>query len=614
MVNELPTIELQFNKRFYLLMGIVVLTAGIAYGLFPIVPSLLLRWGIGVVFSGVGMFILVGILIGKPYVKMMALGLETKMVGRSRLIKWLDIAEVKEYTNQNNKMIGVNYLPGRALKSSPTNRRLSGFDDTIANTSTLKFEKFRDLVMQYWQQAKDFQAREVSENLRPQAESGNPQAQFELAEQLVKLGQQDQVLEFYRQAAEVGHVGAQFKYALMLNGKDRLTWIRRASNGTGEYATQAQRTLAHLLFFNTLEKSSEKGILKSPLSTEATETVERFRALAKEGSTDDQLDFGVILRTSFDATFKPEAKHWLQSAARQGDERAVYQLRMLERPTWLGWLPDFTGTALLLLIIVVVMIREVALGGISPSIKLLESMGGTYFDAIQRGEFWRFLTSPLLHGNLNHIVYNAFALLIFGLILEGRAGLTALLFAFVVTGVTGALTSSLLGSHHIISVGASGAIFGILGFSAVYGLYQAREWWDRLKISLLYVFMNLFGTFFIANVDQFAHFGGLLGGFALGFLWRNPPALARRILLFISLGLLTLGTWLTLTRASNTTLSIQPNRPIRYCTLIPGQFGTSGIYEPIDKTYTTLEDAKKTASDLNGIIGTRLLIVPCPTQ
>jgi rhomboid protease GluP len=613
MVNELPTIELQINKRLYVLLGITVLITGIAYGVFPILPSLLLRWGIGMVCLASGMFLLTGVLIGKPLVKVMAQGLEIKMFFNSRLIKWLDIAEMKEYTNQNNKMIGVNYIPGRALKSSPTNRRLSGFDDTIANTSTLKFERFRDLVMQYWQQAKENQAREISQNLRPQAEIGNSQAQFELAEQLEKLGEKPQVLELYLKAAEAGHVGAQFKYALMLHGKDQLTWIRRAANGTGEYATQAQTMLAHLLFFKALDEGFDTK-LKNPLLPMASEALELFRVLAKKGSKDAQLDFGIILRTSFDTSFKPEAKQWLQAAARQGDERAVYQLRLLERPTWLGWLPNFTGTALLLLIIVVVMIREVTLGGISPSIKLLESMGGTYFDAIQRGEFWRFLTSPLLHGNLNHIVYNAFALLVFGLMLEGRAGLTALLFAFVFTGATGALTSSLLGSHQIISVGASGTIFGILGFNAVYGLYQAQDWWDRLKISLLYVFMNLFGTFFIANVDHLAHLGGLLGGFVLGYVWRNPPALGRRILLFVSLGLLVFGTWLTLTRALNTAISIQPNQPIQYCTLIPGQFGTPGIYEPLDRTYKTLEEAKKTTAKVNDILGTRILIVPCPTQ
>jgi rhomboid protease GluP len=610
MVNVLPTIELQINKRFYALLGIAVLTTGIACGVFPILPSLLLRWGIGTVFSGVGMFMLVGILIGKPYVKVMAQGLETKMLGRSRLIKWLDIAEIKEYTNQNNKMIGVNYSPGRALKSSPTNRRLSGFDDTIANTSTLKFEKFRDLVMQYWQQAKENQAREISENLRPRAEIGDPQAQFELAEQLEKLGEKTQALELYLKAAEAGHVGAQFKYALMLNGKDQLTWIRRAANGAGEYATQAHTMLAHLLYFKALDQEFATK-LKNPLSPLAKEAVELFRALATKGSKYDQLDFGIILRTSFDASFKSEAKHWLQSAARQGDERAVYQLRLLERPQLLGSLPDVTGTALLLLIIVAVMIREVILGGISPNIKLLESMGGTYFDAMQRDEFWRFLTSPLLHGNLKHILYNAFALLVFGLMLESRAGLTALLCAFVFTGITGALTSSLLGSHHIISVGASGAIFGILGFNAVYGLYQARDWWDRLKISLLYVFMNLFGTFFIANVDHFAHLGGLLGGFVLGYLWRHPPVLVRRILLISSLVLLGFGIWLTMTRKPNISANNESQQPIKYCFLHPSIFGATS-QNSIDNL--SFSEANSLKAKENSTLGAKYRIVPCPTQ
>jgi membrane associated rhomboid family serine protease len=248
------------------------------------------------------------------------------------------------------------------------------------------------------------------------------------------------------------------------------------------------------------------------------------------------------LMTAFGLAFRPEALGVFRLAARQGDVIAGQKMRLLERPVWLQKVPVLTGTVLLLVLVLCVMVREVQLDGIQPTADFLRKIGGVTFDAIQRGEAWRFLTAPLLHGNLKHIVYNATALFVFGMLLEVTAGFTALLVCFVFSGMTGALMFSLFGAHEPVSVGASGAIFGLMGFYVVQGAVDFQGFWDRLKTGMPLLLANLLGTVFIANVDHFGHVVGLLGGLMLGAVWRTPTLIWRRIALLIGVLALTVGT------------------------------------------------------------------------
>jgi rhomboid protease GluP len=148
--------------------------------------------------------------------------------------------------------------------------------------------------------------------------------------------------------------------------------------------------------------------------------------------------------------------------------------------------------------------------------------GARYNEAIQAGQLWRFITPALLHASIPHILFNMYALFSFGTGLERHFGHGRFLLLYVLGAYTGNVVSFLLSGGY--SVGASTAIFGLLGAEAVF-LFQNRE-----------LFAGQFGkaiqnVVFIAivnliiglqpGIDNWGHVGGLLGG--LMFTWFAGP-------------------------------------------------------------------------------------------
>jgi membrane associated rhomboid family serine protease len=133
-----------------------------------------------------------------------------------------------------------------------------------------------------------------------------------------------------------------------------------------------------------------------------------------------------------------------------------------------------------------------------------------YLDAttVASGEWWRLVTNEFLHGNPIHLFFNMLMLWWFGRPLEallGRARFLAIYFLSILAGSAGAL----LVSPDSATIGASGAVFGILGA----GLVLER---NRINVfggsALFVVLLNLVFTFAVAYVSIGAHVGGLIGG------------------------------------------------------------------------------------------------------
>jgi hypothetical protein len=164
MMDELPTVELQINKRKYILMGSYPLALATCFVLvMPYVAEpIWLKWGIVLFFVAIGMWFLTDVLVGHPYLKFTAQGIETRTLFRTRKIRWLDIARTGIYERKGTHFVGFNYIQGQAPKNTSLNRNLFGYDDTFANSSTLKFDEFRDLMFSYWEHAKQTQALELS--------------------------------------------------------------------------------------------------------------------------------------------------------------------------------------------------------------------------------------------------------------------------------------------------------------------------------------------------------------------------------------------------------------------------------------------------------------------
>jgi hypothetical protein len=205
MMNELPTVELRFNKRRQFVFVLMMFLMAAFYIWIPnsrrVFIPMYVRWGFFGLFAAVGMFFLVSVLFGKSYIKLMPHALEFRMFFSIRQIRWLDFAEMKEHRIGRNRMIGLNYVR-RELKSSAMTRHIWGFDENLTNSSTLKFDKFRDLVFQYWQHAKQNQAQEIMQNPSHEVESNNLQAQFEFSQQLKKLENQDLAIERFLQPSK----------------------------------------------------------------------------------------------------------------------------------------------------------------------------------------------------------------------------------------------------------------------------------------------------------------------------------------------------------------------------------------------------------------------------
>ncbi len=131
---------------------------------------------------------------------------------------------------------------------------------------------------------------------------------------------------------------------------------------------------------------------------------------------------------------------------------------------------------------------------------------------IRRGEYYRLLSAAFIHANVFHLIFNCYALLVIGRQLESFLGKIKFLVIYLFSAITSSLMSIIfLGNN--ISVGASGAIFGLMG-SLVYFGYHYRVYLGnvvRTQIIPLIV-TNLCLGFMITGIDNFAHIGGLIGG------------------------------------------------------------------------------------------------------
>ena len=146
---------------------------------------------------------------------------------------------------------------------------------------------------------------------------------------------------------------------------------------------------------------------------------------------------------------------------------------------------------------------------------LLVLYGARVNEAILRGELWRFITPALLHGSLPHIAFNMYALLSFGTGLERHFGHGRFLLLYLLGAFTGNVASFLFTSGSY-SVGASTAIFGLLGAEAVFLIQNRKMFAGRFRSAIGNIIfiaaVNLFIIGSLPNIDNWGHIGGLLGG------------------------------------------------------------------------------------------------------
>jgi rhomboid protease GluP len=144
--------------------------------------------------------------------------------------------------------------------------------------------------------------------------------------------------------------------------------------------------------------------------------------------------------------------------------------------------------------------------------KVLEWLGQVNFYVMKNGWYWQLLTSMFVHVNVIHIFGNMFFLLIFGFRAEELFKDEEFFFIYFMSGLSGNLLTLLM-PLYTVSAGASGAIFGIFGACVI---YQRKTVGQSIMSALIYSFFLLMITAG-ADVNIFAHFGGLVAGLMIGY-------------------------------------------------------------------------------------------------
>jgi membrane associated rhomboid family serine protease len=162
----------------------------------------------------------------------------------------------------------------------------------------------------------------------------------------------------------------------------------------------------------------------------------------------------------------------------------------------------------------------------------LAAWGGNSGTLDLSGQWWRLVTYQFLHVNLLHVVTNMLVLWTVGRLTERLYGSAPLLGLYLAAGVIAGLISVVWNPYQVI-VGASGPIFGIVGAFIVF-LLRRRNAIPKslllyLPIAVLFAGVNLYLGAFNPAVDNAAHFGGLLAGFALGAVMTGKTDSRQRV-------------------------------------------------------------------------------------
>lgn len=159
----------------------------------------------------------------------------------------------------------------------------------------------------------------------------------------------------------------------------------------------------------------------------------------------------------------------------------------------------------------------------TPQVNVLTLWGANSLYITIDGEWGRLITSTFLHGNLLHLIFNMYFLFQVGRIVEQLYGRSKFILVYFIPGVIASLLSLLgqylsfltAGSLYTFSLGASGAIFGILGLflgASIFGNRYGRALpIDRTSLMSI-ILVNLLFGFILPGVDNFAHIGGLVAG------------------------------------------------------------------------------------------------------
>lgn len=184
-------------------------------------------------------------------------------------------------------------------------------------------------------------------------------------------------------------------------------------------------------------------------------------------------------------------------------------------------------TFVLLSIMIIYFILMTLNGGTTNTETLLKYGAMAPPFVVEFNEYYRFITSIFIHIGITHILFNGYALYIFGPQIERLMGPKKYLLFFLLTGIGGNLATFAF-NYVSVSAGASGSLFGLLG-AFLYLIHRHKEMItpEGRKSLLSMLGINLLLTFAVPSISVTAHLGGLIMGYLLSYVFIRPLLIRR---------------------------------------------------------------------------------------
>ncbi|MGH4139546.1 rhomboid family intramembrane serine protease [Clostridium sp.] len=154
---------------------------------------------------------------------------------------------------------------------------------------------------------------------------------------------------------------------------------------------------------------------------------------------------------------------------------------------------------------------------LNSDINVLILLGAKVNELIQNGQYYRLISCMFLHGGLVHLAVNMYSLYAIGPMVEKVYGKVKYIAIYFISGIIASVFSYIFSTS--VSIGASGAIFGLLGAVLIFAVKsKGKTGSGFIKSILSVIFINIFIGATLPNIDNFAHMGGLMGGMLVAFL------------------------------------------------------------------------------------------------
>ena len=150
------------------------------------------------------------------------------------------------------------------------------------------------------------------------------------------------------------------------------------------------------------------------------------------------------------------------------------------------------------------------------------------------GDYWRLLTSAFLHGSMLHLLFNMYALYLFGPFVERALGTARFVIAYLTAAMAGSIAVYLLAAPTTVTIGASGAVFGLFGMALLLLLKAKQDVRTLLVLLAVNAFISVAGP----DISWEGHLGGFVAGLALGAAFAYAPRDRRTLVQALVVGAL----------------------------------------------------------------------------